>query len=52
VDFFKIQRGLMEPEVKKCKRKPAGVLLVSKKKRKLLSFDGVENRASVKIGSI
>jgi hypothetical protein len=36
------------PEVKK----PTRALLVSKKKRNLLSFDGVENGASVGIDSI
>jgi hypothetical protein len=52
MDSFNIQQGPTAPEVKKLKWKPAGTLLVSEKKRKLLSFDGVENGASVGIGSI
>ncbi|CAL4890349.1 unnamed protein product [Urochloa decumbens] len=41
VDFFKIQRSSLSEgssESKKRKRKPAGALVVSKKKRKLLPF--------------
>jgi [histone H3]-lysine27 N-methyltransferase len=46
VDFFKIQRGpAAAPEVKKRKRKPAGPLLVSKKKRRLLPFNPSEDPA-------
>jgi hypothetical protein len=36
MDSFNIQQGPTAPEVKKLKWKPAGALLVSEKKRKLL----------------